>query len=129
MAAEEGVRAMGPFVYHPETPSERIDEDIAVRLRTYPTQEGYAAQVGWVGTFESESRVSSIRKPTLIIHGDSDRYVPVENARILAGLIPDAELVILPKAGHLFITDQPEASVAAILGFVDRVQARALKEA
>jgi len=129
MAREEGVRAMIPFTYDPATPQERIEEDIAVRLRTYPSPEGYAAQVAWVGTFESESRVPSISVPTLVMHGETDRYVPVENARILARLIPGAELVVLPHASHLFLTDQPEATGAAVLGFLEKVETRAAKPA
>ena len=62
-APEEGARVMLPFTYDPGTPAERIEEDMAVRLAHYPTPDGYAAQVAWVGTYESESRVGTINVP------------------------------------------------------------------
>ena len=40
MSGEEGVRAMVSFVYDPGTPSERIEEDLAIRGRTFPTIQG-----------------------------------------------------------------------------------------
>ena len=48
-------------------------------------------------------RLPEIKAPTLIIHGDADRLVPVENARIMASRILNAELVILKNAGHILI--------------------------
>jgi pimeloyl-ACP methyl ester carboxylesterase len=44
--------------------------------------------------------LSSLHIPTLIIAGEEDILMPVENARKVAQLIPRAELVTLPKAGH-----------------------------
>ena len=44
-----------------------------------------------------------IKASTLIIHGEADNALPVENARILASRIPNAELVILKGVGHLLI--------------------------
>ena len=48
-------------------------------------------------------RLPEIKAPTLIIHGDADRLIPVENARIMASRILNAELVILKNAGHILI--------------------------
>lgn len=50
-----------------------------------------------------------IKAPTLVISGDADRALPVENSRIIAARIPGAELVILKNTGHLLIEagDEP----------------------
>ena len=45
-------------------------------------------------------RLPEIKVPTLVIHGEMDRVIPVENGRILASRIPSAELVIFENAGH-----------------------------
>ena len=50
--------------------------------------------------------------------------VPVENARRLASLIPGAQLALLEGAGHLYHSEQPEAADAAVLMFLDEVEAR-----
>ena len=48
---------------------------------------------------DTYDRLPEITVPTLVIAGDADRVIPVENARILASRIPDAELVILKECG------------------------------
>src|SRR5215468_8662281 len=35
MAPEEGVRAMAPYIYDASTPRERVEEDLAIRLRWF----------------------------------------------------------------------------------------------
>jgi 3-oxoadipate enol-lactonase len=44
-----------------------------------------------------------IKAPTMVIHGDADMILPVENARILVSRIPHAELVTFKNAGHFLI--------------------------
>ena len=65
-----------------------------------------------------------IDRPTLVLHGTDDRLVPVENARRVASLIPGARLVLLEGAGHVYHSEQPEAADAAVLSFLDDVEAR-----
>jgi pimeloyl-ACP methyl ester carboxylesterase len=43
---------------------------------------------------------TQIQVPTLVIHGQDDRTVPLEAGRRLAALIPGAEFEILPGANH-----------------------------
>jgi pimeloyl-ACP methyl ester carboxylesterase len=43
-----------------------------------------------------------LRQPLLILHGDEDETLPVSMAHDLKSWKPDAELVILPGAGHMF---------------------------
>ena len=60
-----------------------------------------------------------IRTPTLVLTGDADAIVPPINARILARRIPDAELEIVPNAGHLLLMEHAERSAIRIAGFLD----------
>jgi pimeloyl-ACP methyl ester carboxylesterase len=41
-----------------------------------------------------------LQVPTLVIHGDADPLVPVENGRITAAAVPGAKLLVLPGMGH-----------------------------
>jgi pimeloyl-ACP methyl ester carboxylesterase len=120
MSVDQGVEVMVPYIYDASTPRSRIDEDLAVRRRTFPTAAGYYAQVQGVAAFSTSDRVGSLAMPVLVIHGETDRLVPVGNGRVLARKIPGAELVILPNASHVFPTDQPEASLAAVVSFLER---------
>ena len=44
---------------------------------------------------------TAVRCPVRIWHGDADAVVPVQHARYVAGLIPGAELELMPGIGHL----------------------------
>ena len=46
------------------------------------------------------ARLSSVRVPTLVIHGDADILVPVENGRRVAAAIPGARLLEIHGMGH-----------------------------
>lgn len=48
-----------------------------------------------------ETRLSAIRTPAWILTGAADRVVPPAAPRVLARQIPGAELIVLPRAGHL----------------------------
>ena len=118
MTADEAAEAAIPFIYDAATSRERIDEDTEMRRPWFPRPEAYTAQLQGILGWEVYPRLSGIRAPTLVIHGESDRLVPPANARLIAGRIPGATLVLIPHAGHIFLTDQTEAAHRAILGFL-----------
>lgn len=62
-------------------------------------------------------RLPEISVPTLVIHGDADRIITVENARILASRIAKAELEIFKGPGHLLVEagDEPNRRVLEFL--------------
>jgi len=109
---------MVPYIYDASTPRERVEEDLSIRRRTYPEAAGYLGQVQAIFAWSSFDRLTELKAPTLIIHGDADQLVPPENARILAQAIPGSRLVSLPHASHIFVTDQPEESHREVLAFL-----------
>jgi pimeloyl-ACP methyl ester carboxylesterase len=50
-------------------------------------------------------RLRRVRAPTQIIHGEQDRFVPVQYAHDFASLISGASVHIIPGAGHM-LTDE-----------------------
>ena len=121
MSAEEGVRVMIPFIYDPGTPAEVIDQDLALRLQNYPTEKGYMGQLQAIASHQTYDRLNEVSVPTLVIHGQSDRLVPHDNGADIARRIPGARFVSLPNASHIFFTDQPDATQAAIDEFLAEV--------
>ena len=65
-----------------------------------------------------EPRLRELELPTLLIWGEEDRVVPLENGRRLAGDLPRANLVTLPGVGHLPPEEAPQRSVAPVLDFL-----------
>jgi pimeloyl-ACP methyl ester carboxylesterase len=118
LSPEQAAEAIVPFIYDSGTPRERIAEDIAIRRPWFPRPEGYLAQLQGILAWEAYSRLSGISVPTLVIHGETDRLVPPGNGKLIADRIPDARLVMIPHASHLFLTDQTEAAHRAILEFL-----------
>ena len=116
---EQFAKAISPFIYDPGTPAERIEEDTAVRRKWYPPADAYFAQLQAITAWEAYSRLGQIAAPTLVIHGENDRLVPPENAKLIAARIPGAKLAMIQRASHIFITDQTEAAHKAILDFLD----------
>jgi len=51
--------------------------------------------------------------PTLVIHCRDDLAVRAEEGRLLASIIPDAQLVLLPSGSHYFPTDTEVVTKAA----------------
>ena len=64
------------------------------------------------------SRLAGIRTPTLVIHGDADVSVPLEQAQALAARIPGARFVVLPGVGHRPWVERPDVANGAILAFL-----------
>jgi 3-oxoadipate enol-lactonase len=113
------IEASLPFVYADDTPHDRIDEDVSVRLRWPLRAKAYWGQLDAMrrhgGLIE---RLRGLDVPTLVLHGTADRLVQPDNARLLAEAIPGAKLVWLDGASHVFWTDRPEESVRAIDDFL-----------
>jgi 3-oxoadipate enol-lactonase len=116
---EAFAKAIGPFIYDAGTSPARIEEDTAVRRKWYPPADAYFAQLQAIMAWEAYNRLAQISAPTLVIHGENDRLVPPENGKLIAGRIPGAKLVVIPRASHIFTTDQPEAAHRTILEFLD----------
>jgi pimeloyl-ACP methyl ester carboxylesterase len=128
LSPEQAAEAIVPFIYDPATPRERIAEDLAIRRPWFPRAEAYAAQLQGLLAWEAYSRLSLIAAPTLVIHGESDRLVPPGNATLIAERIPGAKLVMIPRASHLFLTDQTEFAHHAILEFLNAQSGRTVED-
>ena len=61
-----------------------------------------------------------ITVPTLLIWGASDGVVPVAYAEAYGAMIPGAQLVVIPEAGHLPHVEQPELLLQHVLSFTAR---------
>jgi pimeloyl-ACP methyl ester carboxylesterase len=107
------------LLYGPATDPALIAEDVRLLESLHRPAAGLRAQRRAVLDYEgSQLRLGSVRSPTLIIHGSDDRVVPLRYGEELARLIPGADLVVLPGAGHMYITDATQAANSAVLSFL-----------
>jgi pimeloyl-ACP methyl ester carboxylesterase len=118
MTPQEATEAIIPYIYDAATPRQRIDEDMSIRMKWYPTREGYLGQLQGILAWDAYSRIAQIKAPTLIIHGETDQLIPVANAHLIAERIPHAKLILIPHASHVFETDQPGIAIHAMMEFL-----------
>jgi pimeloyl-ACP methyl ester carboxylesterase len=59
--------------------------------------------------------------PTLIVAAERDMLTPADHSRAMARVLPEAELLVLPKSGHLVQLEDADAVNAALRRLVDRV--------
>jgi 3-oxoadipate enol-lactonase len=72
------------------------------------SEQMYAVQLHAAVGFNAEDRLAAITCPTLIVSGDADVIVPVQNSYNLAKQIPNAELRLVAGGSHTFFMEQPE---------------------
>jgi 3-oxoadipate enol-lactonase len=65
-----------------------------------------------------------IQAPTLVAVGEEDILKPRRYAEIIARAIPNSELVVIPRAGHALIWEQPGIINTLILGFLAKHASR-----
>jgi poly(3-hydroxyalkanoate) depolymerase len=88
------------------------------RLGHAPSLRGYLWQLAAIAGWSSLPYLHRIRQPALVLTGDDDPIIRVVNGRILAGLLPNARLHVIPGGGHLFLVDQASESSALIREFL-----------
>src|SRR5438034_6288013 len=71
------------------------------------------------GFYARGCEVERIGAPALVVHGDEDLIVPVENGRMLASRLPNARYAELPGVGHNLQLEVPERFNALVLEFLD----------
>jgi 3-oxoadipate enol-lactonase len=67
---------------------------------------------------DSTPRLSQVTCPTLVIAGDGDAIIKVEECRELAEAIPNGKLAVIPKTGHLSNIEDPAAFNKVLSDFV-----------
>ncbi len=90
-----------------ETHGETVERFCQLREENFVPREVYMQQLQEALNFNVEDRVTEIRHDTLIVSGDSDVIVPVQNSRHLAAAIPNARLELIRGTGHMAFVEKP----------------------
>jgi pimeloyl-ACP methyl ester carboxylesterase len=59
--------------------------------------------------------------PALVICGEDDKLTPIEHSKEICRVLPDAEFVAVPGAGHVALLERPDVVNAALLEFLEQV--------
>jgi pimeloyl-ACP methyl ester carboxylesterase len=69
-------------------------------------------------SLDTESKLGAIKNETLIISGNKDKVVPMENSLNLAKNLPNANLKIIENGSHLFFIENADQFNRAIKNFL-----------
>ena len=98
-----------------------IADPVVGRIRRCRPAGIAACQVAMAGRPDSAALLAAVELPALVIHGEQDGVVSLDEARAVAAALPRGELAVLPGLGHLTNLEDPPAFTAALRGFLERI--------
>lgn len=98
---------------------ELLAAQIRRNLRHRSQPHAFDAQMdAIIKTHRTFARLGEIRHRTLVLTGDADRLIPPQNSQILVQGLPNAQLALIPNAGHAFWISHPQEAADAVEGFL-----------
>jgi len=73
------------------------------------------------GGTDLQSRLKELSIPVLIISGEYDKIIPVEQSKQLAVNLPGSEIVIIPNCGHVPQEECPDGFLEATDSFINSI--------
>jgi len=115
--------ASAHFLFGETTTAERpaLVESWVERWQTYVPESVYHEVHSWLDRPGVADRLDEIAAPTLVIHGEEDRSLPVEDAARMAEALPDGRMARIPAAGHTSTLENPGAVTDAVDSFLGSV--------
>jgi pimeloyl-ACP methyl ester carboxylesterase len=98
--------------------SPAVRAQAAAMIRAVPPLGAAAALRGMALRSDARDILARFAGPALILVGAEDGITPPAKARVMAELVPGAELVELPHAGHLANLEAPDAFNAVLARFL-----------
>jgi pimeloyl-ACP methyl ester carboxylesterase len=68
----------------------------------------FLRMVSLIADHDLKAFLPEVHVPTLVIGGGKDLFTPLHCSRLMADLIPDAELLVLPEGSHAAIVEHPK---------------------
>ena len=120
---EATTAALARRLYAPTTPAPMLARAIAELRRVPPSvlHSDYTA----CDAFDLMGEVRCIAAPTLIIVGAEDAMTPPRRSAWLRDQLGQAQLAVIPNAGHMVMLEQPDAVNAAIIAWLATLAAQA----
>ncbi len=78
----------------------------------------YFAQLEAAFSFNSEDRIGAVETKTLVMTGDQDKIVPMQNSVNLAEKLPNAILKIIENGSHMFFIENADEFNRAVKEFL-----------
>lgn len=96
-----------------------VEKVCLMRETNEVADEVYQAQLETAFSFNSESWIQKIMAKTLVITGDNDRIVPMQNSLNLAEKLPNSTLKIINRGSHLIFIENAEFFNKSVRDFLE----------
>ena len=120
-APEAGVRASAEFIYGDDA---KITEERLTLMRDMMRREGNgAAMIASLEEFtlpDPTDDLAQIKTPMLILWGEDDVIIPIDQGRMIESIVPGARLVSFPGVGHAAQEEAPSATAAEAVLFLQQ---------
>lgn len=97
---------------------ELVDRYYDLTLRP-GNREAFVARMQLDSYQDQSAKIKTLTQPTLIIWGEKDLLIPVENAKKFADDLPNNKLVIYPELGHVPMEENPQETLKAVKEFLN----------
>ena len=103
---------------------EFLRERVIARVESENQERGYLSTLRSMSVFSIfngrsiSRRIKTYPGKIAILWGEKDRVLPVEKAALFRGLRPDAQMTLIPGAGHLPHQEKSEETAAEMLRFL-----------
>lgn len=72
-----------------------------------------------LGAKKNIDKLKSIQRPTLLIWGAQDNWIPLDNGKRMNALIPNSKLVTILNSGHVPMEENPTESLKILMNFLE----------
>jgi pimeloyl-ACP methyl ester carboxylesterase len=114
---EFGLEPLAKTMAEKLTSNSSLQVELSNLIRQQPKEGVVRALKALAERPDQSSTLKLLQAPVVIVHGDADMLIPVDRAREMKDLKPDAFLVVIPKAGHMPMMEYPSETAAAFQGF------------
>ena len=113
----EAVQLVNEYSFNPDAPKDlmRLSTDAMLKLNPQTLLGDFLA----CDSFDVTGKLNAIQIPTLILCGTLDVMTSPKFSKSLAEQIPQAQLHLLEKTGHMLMLEQPDAVANLLKQFLD----------
>jgi len=124
LAHREGVRAMGlawvKGMVHPDRLKDALLIESIVGMFERKSAGRFACQqAALLARPDASAVLAALSLPTLLLCGRQDSWATVAQHEAMRALAPHASLAVIEDAGHMVLMERPEATLDAILQFLE----------
>lgn len=99
---------------------EDVEKFIGIAVKGSPAALGEQLIDAYAAATLDVAKYNAFRFPVLAVSGAMDNVVPVAQAIALSDVVPDSEIVLIARAGHSPMWEQPDAWARQVLEFLAR---------